>query len=141
MQKVWRNIMFLYFLGLVLLHLGARQRLAQSAVNLIPFQTISRYILYHNQYNAEIIWVNLVLRFMVFAILGILVALAYRKLSMKKCWQSGLVIFLVTILLETLQYILKIGYFDVDAIILAVAGYYAGLFITRGTALLLKNKN
>ena len=140
MQKIWRNILFLYSLFLIVLHLGFRNKLLNSKINLIPFSTIKRYILHHEHFNNDIIWTNLVLRFAVFVVLGILVALAFQKLNIKVCWQSGVAVLVSTILLEIIQYTLKIGYFDIDAVILAVMGYLAGLLITR-KAFLDKNNN
>lgn len=92
--------------------------------NLIPFETIRRYIKYYDHFN-NLTWViNLFGNVGVFIPFGMLLPLIIvRFRSLPKLLLGTLI---VLIMLEFLQMILRVGSFDVDDILLNMIGVSVG---------------
>jgi glycopeptide antibiotics resistance protein len=97
------------------------------SANLIPFKTVWDYIIRHESYNAEIIFINLAANIIVFIPLGFFLPLlikSFRKISIITALS-----FVIVLLAESLQYILNVGIFDVDDLILNTLGSMLGYMI------------
>jgi glycopeptide antibiotics resistance protein len=89
--------------------------------NLIPFETISRY-LHGNHFNPEIRIINLAGNVAVFLPFGMLLPLVFGGKRMRSygIFLAGLFV------LETLQLVTRRGSFDVDVFLLNSAGFFVG---------------
>lgn len=59
----------------------------------------------------------------IFFVLGILLALSFDKISIKKCL---LISFIFALMLEIIQFVFAVGMFDIDTVIQHTAGAFAG---------------
>lgn len=102
--------------------------------NIIPFKTISRYIIEREHYNVDIILNNTIGNMMIFVPLGILLPILFKK---SRSFTKLLTIGAVSIFtIEALQFFLQIGQFDIDDIILNVAGILLGYALFKGLTIL-----
>ena len=98
--------------------------------NIIPFKTISRYIIEHDHYNVDIILHNTVGNIMIFVPLGILLPILFKKYrSFTKLLIS---VVGMTCAIEIGQFFLQIGQFDIDDVILNVSGALIGYAFFKG---------
>lgn len=95
------------------------------AYNLIPFQEIKRFLgmWRHERYHMAVI-INLLGNMVVFMPFGYFVATLYQ--SGKHWYTSILYTFLLSLSIETVQLIFRVGSFDVDDLILNVTGGFLG---------------
>jgi glycopeptide antibiotics resistance protein len=97
--------------------------------NLVPFQTISRYITYRNRFGEVNYITNIYGNIIAFVPLGIFIYLFQKKHRIL----SGFIIpFMISCIIEISQFILSVGSFDIDDIILNTLGgsvAYAILYI------------
>ena len=102
-------------------------------VNLIPFRTVTRQLLYLSRHPAaKAMWTvaaNLLGNVLLFVPLGILLPAAWEKLRRGPAFFLAAVLLLLTV--ETVQLFTLLGYFDVDDLILNLAGASAGFLIFR----------
>ena len=102
-------------------------------VNLIPFRTVTRQILYLVRHPAaKAAWAiaaNLLGNVLLFVPLGIFLPAAWEKLRRGPAF--FLAAFLLLLAVETVQLFALLGYFDVDDLILNLAGASAGFLIFR----------
>lgn len=92
--------------------------------NIIPLKTIINIIVNHRNYTIEIIFINLFANIITFIPLGLFLPLLFRSInSIKK-----VLIYCISIILfiETMQFVLNVGVFDVDDIILNMIGSAIG---------------
>ena len=104
---------------------------AMMHMNLIPFKTIGGYIkaVFDGSMNLNIPLENLLGNLFMFLPLGIYLPFFFSKTdSLKKFICSILPVFLV---IEIAQFLTKRGAFDIDDLILNMAGAIAGYFIWR----------
>ena len=102
---------------------------ARMHMNLIPFRTIGGYIkaIFDGTMNLNIPLENLFGNLLMFLPLGIYLPFFHKKIdSLKKCIMSILPTFLV---IEIAQFLTKRGAFDIDDLILNLAGAVIGYLI------------
>lgn len=92
--------------------------------NLIPFLTISHYIVNRDHFSANILIINLVGNICVFIPMGFLLPCLFRGMrNFLRILLFGIVLIFIV---ESLQWLLCVGIFDVDDIILNVMGIIIG---------------
>ena len=104
---------------------------AQNSVNLIPLQTLLELFRRNAEQsiNADIVFDNAVGNFLLFFPMGIY--LPCMSQNARKLTRLLLTVFLLVLLIETLQLVFRVGSFDVDDILLNVAGAAAGFCVWR----------
>lgn len=107
------------------------------AANTIPFHTIYGYLSGSLKVPLLVALSNIFGNIILFVPLGIYLQLLKKN---KKTWISILIVFMVSLIVETLQFALGIGVADVDDIILNCLGGLIGIFIYRGLYAFLKNE-
>ncbi|MDQ6422232.1 VanZ family protein [Paenibacillus sp. LHD-117] len=99
------------------------------AYNLVPFDTIERYVVYRDHFNFDTWFKNLFGNVVLFIPIG-----AFLPLFDKR-YRSGfrMVTACVTIIacVEIAQMLLHVGSFDIDDILLNTAGAWLGLMLVR----------
>lgn len=90
-----------------------------TAYNLVPFSTISEYIINFNNYNLNIILRFFIINLILYMPLGILLNLKGIKQNNKL---NLLILLLTPVIIEFLQVFLSVGVFDIDSIILNIIG-------------------
>lgn len=95
--------------------------------NLIPFATISNYIVYFDRYNFDTWVMNLFGNIGVFAPFGVILPLLFPKL--RKPMRLLVVFFIGIVALEIFQMLFHRGSFDVDDILLNSLGALIGLWL------------
>lgn len=91
--------------------------------NLIPFREPLLY-------NSRVDYTELILNILIFVPLGLYVGILFKKLTTAR---KILSFFLVSLICEVLQFILKIGAFDITDIINNTFGGIIGLMLFKGT--------
>ncbi|RCW44923.1 VanZ family protein [Paenibacillus prosopidis] len=97
--------------------------------NLVPFQTIKRYIVHHDHFNFEIWFKNLFGNIVLFIPIGVFLPLLntkYRRVSAL----TGATIIMIAVV-ELIQLLSRVGSFDIDDIILNSLGALLGLMMTK----------
>lgn len=87
--------------------------------NLIPFKTIAEYILHFNQFNTDIVIIN------IFGNIGIFMPIQYfilKIFKLKKFKHIFLIDIILIFIVEFLQFITHTGIFDVDDMLLNLLG-------------------
>ena len=94
-----------------------------ETINIIPFATIIGYIsgLLFENININTVIINLATNLLLFAPMGFFIPILFDK-KVKNIKQFGMVIVLITILVEILQFITYSGSTDIDDIILNTTG-------------------
>lgn len=96
--------------------------------NLVPFQEIKRFIgMWKHEWYRPAVILNLVGNVAVFMPFGYFTATLYQ--SGKHWYTSILYTFLLSLSIETVQLIFRVGSFDVDDIILNVTGGFLGFLV------------
>ena len=95
--------------------------------NLIPFATIGTYLLNFQSYNFDTWFNNTFGNIIAFIPLGILLPLMFDKI--KRITQVIFISFMVSLIIEIIQYVSQLGVFDVDDIILNTIGGILGFMI------------
>ncbi|WP_413305597.1 VanZ family protein [Bacillus sp. 1P10SD] len=107
--------------------------------NLIPFKTISRYIIEREHYNVDIILHNTLGNILIFVPLGILLPILFKKYrSFAKLLIS---VVGMTFAIEIGQFFLQIGQFDIDDVILNVIGALIGFAFFKGLTIISRQTN
>ncbi|RIW27281.1 VanZ family protein [Bacillus salacetis] len=98
-------------------------------INLVPFSTIGKYLLNFEHYNSET-WLNNTIGVtLIYSPLGFLLPLTFVNLnSLKKVL---LFTIFLSVLIEVLQFITKLGVLDIDDVILNVIGATLGYVIYK----------
>ncbi len=122
--------------ALNLLVFGALYRVhdGMRRVNLIPFKTILNYVDEEVYYTPMILFNNLAGNVLVFMPLGFFLPLFFKK--MRHPGPLILVSFCCTLLVESTQFILAVGTFDVDDLMLNTLGGWVGLLCFKGVRLI-----
>jgi glycopeptide antibiotics resistance protein len=135
LQQRIRSAAWLLFIGyssfmVYLLFFGfSRSNRSGRMYNLIPFKTISNYILEYHHYSFYIWAINLFGNVAAFIPFGILVPLLFSHFH--KPLRLAILFLLVLLTVETVQLLGKVGSFDVDDILLNMAGVGVGWFFWR----------
>ena len=136
-RNFWLKILFIIYLLLLItiLFLKNEYRIGEfedintfsnehfETINIIPFATIIGYIsgLLFEDININIVVINLATNLLLFAPMGFFIPILFDK-KVKNIKQFGMVIVLITILVEILQFITYSGSTDIDDIILNTTG-------------------
>ena len=136
-RNFWLKILFIIYLLLLItiLFLKNEYRMGEfedintfsnehfETINIIPFATIIGYIsgLLFEDININIVVINLATNLLIFAPMGFFIPILFDK-KVKNIKQFGMVIVLITILVEILQFITYSGSTDIDDIILNTTG-------------------
>ncbi|KKK38767.1 hypothetical protein WQ57_07215 [Mesobacillus campisalis] len=105
--------------------------------NLVPFHTIASYIQASGKINTSILVTNLAGNVLAFMPLGFFLPLLFAR-CIKFGW-TILVVFLATFGTECLQFLFRVGSFDIDDIILNTIGGALGFTIFKLFALWLQS--
>lgn len=98
-------------------------------INIIPFKTISNYIVNFNDFNFDIILSNLLGNIIIFIPFGFLLPLVFNiGRSLKMNFVISLAIF---VCIEAIQFIFALGVCDVDDVILYVIGSTLGFILYK----------
>lgn len=97
--------------------------------NLIPFKNIMVYINGYDRFNLDIIINNTLGNVLIFLPLGLFLPILFKKYTrFSKLFFCSI---LISFTIEALQFILQIGQFDIDDIILNTSGSIVGYFIIK----------
>lgn len=146
MRKLMRTLLYLTFacycmVLIYLLFLNRQHRFAsngiplmdyvRTAVNLIPFKTIIELFSRNAQHtiNPDIVFDNAIGNLLLFFPMGIYMPTVRR--GPRKIGRFLKRMFLIVLVVETLQLVLRVGSFDVDDILLNILGAAAGYAIWR----------
>lgn len=97
-----------------------------STYNLIPFKTIITYCSNYKRYNLSIILRMLISNIILFIPYGILLNTVLYKRSI---FQNLILLISVRSLVEISQFVLKVGFFDIDSIISCIIAYLLGVLV------------
>lgn len=104
--------------------------------NLVPFHTIMNYINATGYINTSIVITNLAGNILAFMPLGFFLPLLFeRYLKFRK---TILVVIASTLTVECLQYIFRVGSFDVDDLILNTVGGILGFLVFKVVSLVIR---
>ncbi|WP_432408136.1 VanZ family protein [Wukongibacter sp. M2B1] len=92
--------------------------------NLIPFKTITNFIMHFKSYNLEVLLYNILGNIIVFIPLGLLISSILKE--KKNAIKTMTVSLLFILCAETMQLVLRVGVFDIDDIVLNLVGCYIG---------------
>jgi len=112
-----------------LLFLRDRYFMDGYAYNLVPFDTIERYIIYRDHFNFDIWFKNLFGNLVLFIPIGMFLPLLNTRYGRSHMLVAACVCMIGAI--ELAQMLLRVGSFDIDDIILNTAGAWIGLLLTR----------
>jgi glycopeptide antibiotics resistance protein len=121
------KVLLLIYLGILtwilIFKLGVQfSYMAERRVNLIPFNTID--------------YTELILNVLIFVPLGIYIGLIIKSKLIKNIF----LVFLISFIIESFQFILKIGAFDITDLITNTSGGTLGLFILKIIEKIFANK-
>jgi glycopeptide antibiotics resistance protein len=97
--------------------------------NLVPFQTIKRYIVHHDHFNFEIWFKNLFGNIVLFIPIGIFLPLLNTKYRRVSTLTVASIILIAVV--ELIQLLSRVGSFDIDDILLNTLGALLGLMMTK----------
>ena len=136
-RNFWLKILFIIYLLLLITILFLKNEYRMGGfedintfsnehfetINIIPFATIIGYIsgLLFEDININIVVINLATNLLLFAPMGFFIPILFDK-KVKNIKQFGMVMVLITILVEILQFITYSGSTDIDDIILNTTG-------------------
>lgn len=131
----WTNVLFgIYILALVwilLLKLGVQfSYMDNRQVNLVPFEPLV--------HNRRLDYKELIANILVFVPLGIYTGILFKHWAF---WKKMAFVGAASLLCEALQYILRIGSFDITDIITNTSGGIIGLVLLLVTVALFNNPN
>ena len=96
--------------------------------NLIPFNEIKRFIMYREQLGWKAVFLNIVGNLAAFIPAGFLIRLMCR--SRRGFFKAVLCGFMLSLMIECVQFIFKVGSFDVDDLLLNTLGAFIGALLT-----------
>lgn len=96
------------------------------SINIIPFHQIGRYIFGTANVSTSVVINNIVGNVLLFIPFGVYLQLLKKD---KRFLSSFITVFLVSLLIETVQYILAIGISDIDDILLNTLGGIIGIVL------------
>ncbi len=130
-QTIGELLFFLYLVilcyCLFLADLFGRTGDHHYAYNIVPFREISRFVIHSRKLGIRAVLINLVGNVVCFIPFGLyLPARSRRFRSGKRIALSGC---LLSLLIETVQLVTRVGCFDVDDILLNTLGCLAGFWL------------
>lgn len=106
--------------------------------NLVPFKEIGRFLKYWRALGTKAVLLNIVGNVAAFVPFGIF--LPTFSARCRKFWRTTYYSFELSLLVELLQLITKVGSFDVDDLLLNTLGGILGFFIYRFTMCIWKGR-
>lgn len=128
--RTYRTLLIYYIAlsyGISLIYLlffGMQRDVPITVMNIIPFKTISPYLLGTVRANSGVILMNLLGNIVVFIPLGSIAVILF-----KKRLQVFMSLLLAPIIVEIIQYITQTGYMDIDDFILNFIGGVIGVVV------------
>ena len=147
LKKLISNILTLCFICYMILlvyylffseEYGRNEAYATYQYNLKLFHELNRYLSYRNQIGIDLFLINVVGNVAAFMPFGFLVPVMYREQRGMRTYNGhffrsfvfvSLLGFLMSLAVETVQLVTKVGCFDVDDLFLNTIGVMAGFFI------------
>ena len=138
-------VLFLVYIGIasILLFFSSYRKTVRygenasfTEYNLIPFDTIMRYINATGSINTSIVVTNLAGNILAFMPLGFFLPLLFKRYM--KFWKTTLIVVVSTLTVECLQYFFRVGSFDVDDLILNTVGGILGFVVFKLLSVVLK---
>ena len=120
-------VIYIFVMSYFLFWSDDRSVLSTRMYNLEPFKEIKRFITYREQIGIEAFIINVIGNVVAFMPFGFLIPMITKGKS-GFCKTSALCL-LFTLMIESIQYIMRLGRFDVDDIIMNTAGGIAGYII------------
>lgn len=112
-----------------LLFLRDRYFMDGYAYNLVPFDTIERYVVYRDHFNFDIWFKNLFGNLVLFIPIGMFFPLLNTRFKRSHMLVAACICLIGGV--ELAQMLLRVGSFDIDDILLNTAGAWIGLLLTR----------
>ncbi|MEG0258975.1 MAG: VanZ family protein [Lysinibacillus sp.] len=97
--------------------------------NFVPFETIMRYAMGSQYFNMELIILNLLGNLFIFTPIGLLIPFLSKKF--RKGLHVILLGFILSLAVETIQFIFTVGSADIDDLILNTAGAWLGYLVYK----------
>ncbi|MDQ0352505.1 glycopeptide antibiotics resistance protein [Alkalibacillus filiformis] len=97
--------------------------------NIVPFSSISNYFANFTHYNFNTWFYNTLGNIIMFIPLGVLIPIVYDR--SKRLYQVVLLSFLISLIIEGMQFVTGLGVFDIDDIILNTIGGVIGFTIFK----------
>lgn len=130
LDNIFLVVMLIYFLILLgVLLRGFQPRFEERSISIVPFKEIYKYFITNDSKNYMFTIYNILGNIILFIPMGIYFYLLNKR---KSFFKNTLIICLVSIGIETLQYIFRVGIFDIDDIILNTFGGAVGYLISIG---------
>lgn len=118
------------------LELFSENRTVYRSINILPFQTIKNYLMGTVDVSHTVGFNNILGNIVLFIPLGIYIPLF--KIN-KKVFASFVSVFVISLSIEIVQYILSIGATDIDDILLNCAGGIIGILIYKLLTVFIKD--
>ena len=139
LNKILHNFLLCFFMGVyffILFVFLFLKKTSFQSVNLVPFQTIHNYLI-GDKLARSFAVSNILGNIVLFLPLGIYIMLLnpVKKISIKVCY-----IALVSVIVEAIQYLCKVGVTDIDDVILNTFGGLIGVLICKILYKILKEK-
>lgn len=118
-------VYFLFFAE----NMGRTNAVRNYSYNLIPFKEIHRFIAHRDVLGAKAVWLNLAGNVAAFIPFGLfIIPVSGRKISF---WAAVLLTFDVSLCVEIIQLVAKVGSFDVDDLLLNTLGGLLGALLYK----------
>ena len=118
-------LLLLTYLTLLSKYYG--REVEHRSINIMPFRTIFEFLT--SEYNVKTITTNLVGNIAAFMPMGFLLPIVFNKLyRLRKVIYLS---FIASLMIEAMQYLLRVGASDIEDIILNVLGAVLGYWIMR----------
>jgi glycopeptide antibiotics resistance protein len=97
--------------------------------NIYPLKTITDYLANSERYNFNILFINLAGNIITFIPLGFFISILFKRFNNTR----AIIMFsiVITIIIEAMQFILNVGVFDIDDIILNIVGCTLGYVLHK----------
>lgn len=144
--NVWMRVLFVLYTILMLYFLFFADAMGRIATdrssygyNVVLFKEIRRYLENWERIGLWTVWLNLGGNIIGFIPMGFL--LPFINLKNRKFFRVFIICFLVTLAVELIQFIFRVGCFDVDDICLNLIGGIIGYLIFMTGSLYRRKKN
>lgn len=129
-----RVLLIIYFFIIIYITLLSRKAYIQE-IDLIPFHSFIKAQLQPEIYR------SMFMNFILFSPIGIFMSFCFKRRSDKNIYITLIFAILFSILIETLQYILKLGYCEIDDVIINSLGALWGSLSYRISRFIELRKN
>lgn len=128
--KAAKLVFFIYVLFLVYILFFISSRLTTyNNINLIPFATIDRYFRFFEYFTFTNWFLNIFGNIIIFIPFGFLLPVVVTYFN--RFWKLLSITLIVTMSVETLQYVTKVGELDIDDVILNTLGSIMGYILYK----------